>query len=401
MNISKSIRAGLLAAGLLLLCHPDAQAQRERKQSAVRIKFAYVGEPHDGRVLVASGGGYANPLMGKFKTRGLFGYLDTLGGIAIPFEYDYGSDFRDGYAVVGVGEPEQRRFGIIDTTGRRVVPCMYADVLPFSDGRALLLESRETGRKYGYADTTGRIAIPMEYDYAAVFRNGTAVVGRGSWSTDEQGRWSFDGKAGVIDTTGRMIIPLEYDDASLFSEGLAAVGREGKYYVLWGYVDRSGELVIPMRYYEAGDFQDGLALVSRVMQGAPRYGFIDKTGDEVIPCQYDYAKPFAEGLAWVGVGVYPDCAYWLIDRTGRNVLSYKVYDLNDSGRYGHVSAAVPDENGVLRYGLLSKTGRVVVPFEYDRITIFSERDPKTGRMVERGSAERAGKSVGFTVRKRD
>ena len=79
----------------------------------------------------------------------------------------------------------------------------------------------------------------------------------------------------------------------------------------------------------------------------------------------------------------------------------RVYDLNDSGRYGHVSAAVPDENGVLRYGLLSKTGRVVVPFEYDRITIFSERDPKTGRMVERGSAERAGKSVGFTVRKRD
>lgn len=216
----------------------------------------------------------------------------------------------------------------------------------------------------------------MTYDAATPFSDGTAVVGIGQWTRQEQGNWKFDGKSGLIDTTGRVLVPVEYDGAQNFSEELAAVGRMGKYYVLWGYINRTGEQVIPLRYYEAARFSDGLARVSRVKDGAPRYGFIDKRGEEVIPCQYDYAKNFSDGFAWVGQGAYPDCAYRLNDRLGRKVLPYVVYDLSDSGRYGHVSAAVPDENGVLRYGLLSRTGRVVVPFEYDRITIFPSVTPK-------------------------
>lgn len=387
----------LLPLGLLPGC-PEALAQRAA-QPRSHTRYNYVGEPHDGRILVASGDQYAHPYRGKHRTRGRFGYLDTVYREVIPLEYTYGSDFHAGFAVVGRDEEGVRRFGMIDMAGRRVIPCVYDDVQPFHDGRALLMRIGEEERKYGFADTSGRVVIPLTYDYASSFREGAAVVGKGSWNEAGDGRREFRGKAGLIDTTGRVIIPLEYDDASPFSDELAAVGRMGKYYLLWGYVDRSGMLAVPLRYYEAGDFRDGLARVSRVIGGTPRYGFIDKQGEEAIPCQFDYAKPFSDGFTWVGQGVYPDCAYWLIDRTGRKVLPYAVYDLNDSGGYGHVSAAVPDEHGVLRYGVLSKSGRLVVPFEYDSITIFSERDPATGRMVERGSAERDGKSVGFTIRR--
>lgn len=387
----------LLPLVLLSGC-PETLAQRG-VQPRPLTKYNYVGEPHDGRILVASGDEYAHPLRGKHRTRGRFGYLDTLHRVVIPQEYAYGSDFHEGYAVVGQDAEGVRRFGMIDTTGRQVIPCMYDDVQPFHDGRALLECIGEGERKYGFADTGGRVVIPLTYDYATPFREGAAVVAKGNWNEAGDGRREFKGKAGLIDTTGRVIIPLEYDDASPFSEELAAVGRMGKYYILWGYVNREGVLVIPLRYYEAGDFRDGLARVSRVVGGTPRYGFIDKGGEEAIPCQFDYAKPFSDGFAWVGQGVYPDCAYWLIDHAGRKVLPYVVYDLNDSGGYGHVTAAVPDEHGVLCYGVLSKSGRVVIPFEYDSITIFSERDPATGRMVERGSAERDGKSVGFTIRR--
>ncbi|MEQ3125063.1 WG repeat-containing protein [Alistipes putredinis] len=81
------------------------------------------------------------------------------------------------------------------------------------------------------------------------------------------------------------------------------------------------------------------------------------------------------------------------------MIDYKVYQVNPSGKFGHASAAVPDSTGLLRFGVLDGRGRVIVPFEYDDITIFSEWDSAAAAYVERGIAEVKGKKYPFALRR--
>lgn len=84
---------------------------------------------------------------------------------------------------------------------------------------------------------------------------------------------------------------------------------------------------------------------------------------------------------------------------GKPLIDYKVYQVNPSGKFGHASAGVPDSTGLLRFGVLDGRGRVIVPFEYDDITIFSEWDSAATAYVERGIAEVKGKKYPFALRR--
>lgn len=152
---------------------------------------------------------------------------------------------------------------------------------------------------------------------------------------------------------------------------LAAVGQMGKYYVRRGFIDAAGTLVIPCKYYEVSSFRNGRAVVCIVSGGALKYGSIDRNGREILPCIYDWVQHTPFGTTWVGEGEdFASRACTLLDVSGKPLIDYKVYQVNPSGKFGHASAAVPDSTGLLRFGVLDGRGRVIVPFEYDDITIF-------------------------------
>ena len=134
------------------------------------------------------------------------------------------------------------------------------------------------------------------------------------------------------------------------SEVLAAVGQMGKYYVRRGFIDAAGTLVIPCKYYEVSSFRNGRAVVCIVSGGALKYGSIDRNGREILPCIYDWVQHTPFGTTWVGEG--EDFA-----------------------------------------------SRVIIPFEYDDITIFSEWDSAATAYVERGIAEVKGKKYPFALRR--
>lgn len=384
------IPSWFLAVALLLFGIASAYGQSLTEREAK--KYNYVGPVSEGLVLVHTGGQAANPKLGRYHTDGRFGFTDTSGRVVVEPLYDYARDFVGGLAVVGCGKGEERRFGAIDRTGREVIACTWDDVSDCNDGLCLLMQNMGTHRRYGFADASGRMVVPVGYDYAVPFSEGAAVVGFGRWEQPQ-----FFGKYGFIDTEGRPLTEVVYDGASSFSEGFAAAGRMGKYYVKWGYVDAEGKEVIPFEYFSAEPFCNGLAVVSRISGGAPKYGYIDTEGREVIPCRYDSAQSYRNGSMWVGEGVYPDCAYTLLGPDGRPLIDYKVYELNASGVGGVASAAVPDDNGTLRFGVLDAKGRIVVPFEYDDVTIFTEWDPATQSYVSRGLAVLNGKNHPFRL----
>lgn len=389
---------------LTIVAMPSYAQRSSSGSKKLGSKYNYVGSGRDGRILVHRGGENSDPRQGMFRTDGFFGYTDTLGREVVPLVYDYARDFSGGFAVVGRGEKgEERRFGIIDREGQEILPCLYIYVSEFSEGRARVETEKDSLQQYGYVDTLGRFVVPVKYDRAFDFCEGVACVATGQWSADSRTAnelIDFTGKYGFIDANGAEVIPLDYDDASSFSEGLAAVGKMGKYYVKWGYVNAKGSLVIPCEYYEVSSFWAGRAIVCRVSGGKLKYGCINPAGQEILPCIYDWVDRTRMGTIWVGEGEDPMTrACSMLDGSGAALMDYKVYQVNPSGKYGQASAAIPDADGLLRFGVLDCRGRVIVPFKYDDVTLFSEWDTEINNFVERGLAVLDGQEYPFVVSK--
>lgn len=359
----------------------------------------------DGIIQVIEGGRYNMP---EGADNGKYGYVDTLGQIIVAPAYDYGRRFHNGFA----GVERAGKWGAVDRRGREIVPAKWDCLENFEEGVAIGAIGRPYHWRYSLIDTAGRIT-PIKYDYCAKrFSCGLAVVGKGTYEADlsqgipkgltaEDMLQEFKGKHGYIKPDGRLAIPLQYDAADDFSEnGLAPVGMQGKYYNKWGFIDTTGRMVIPCNYFYAGQFYRGRAVVGKVMPGGKlRYGYIDDSGRTVIPLRYDMASNFDFANTWVGAdGGDGETRYWLIDRNGKQVLSFPVYRLQDGGKYGHAAAAVRDKTGALRYGIVANSGRILVPFEYDSIDIFTDLDTQTLEACETAVVTQDGRKFRLEIR---
>jgi len=174
------------------------------------------------------------PLINK---DGKFGYLNKIGEVAIPFEYDFTYVFKDGLAAV----KKTGKWGFIDKTGCFVIPLKYDAVRAgiFYEGRAAV----SIGGKWGYIDRTGAELTPFTHDYVDIpeaaensdkSKNISNISPFDEVSGFREGvaRVKKDGKYGCIDKTGSVIIPIEYDCATNFSEGIAVVKKDGVWMIL-------------------------------------------------------------------------------------------------------------------------------------------------------------------------
>lgn len=382
----------------MALCLIVAGAAAQTPETLQRLKafYTYVGPFEEGMAVVCKNG---NSSMDRQSATGRFWYVDTLGKVCFEEVYDYAFSFQGGAAIVGKGKVYERKFGLINQAGKLLTECIWEEINPMWDGIAVA-RNGTTEYTYSLIDSLGH-ETKLDYDFCSNFSEGLAVVGRGTRSfpaelvRGEPG--IFVGKHGFIDKAGNLVIALDFDEAKPFWNGLAPVGKQGKYYIKWGFIDKKGTLVIPINYYEVSAFSNNRAKVGKIVNGKPAYGYIDPFGNEVIPCQYTYAGHFQFANAWVGVeDENKRTAYMLINAGGKEMMTYKVYDLNDSGKYGHASAAVWDD-GRLYYGLLDIKGRVVLPFEYDEVVIYSGYDDQTGKQIECGQATKDGEVFTFDL----
>ena len=71
----------------------------------------------------------------------------------------------------------------------------------------------DTAGLWGWIDTQGNEVIPPQYIYAMSFFNGRAIVCKGEWTVDQQGRyWCENENWGIIDKTGKEIVPCMFDE---------------------------------------------------------------------------------------------------------------------------------------------------------------------------------------------
>jgi hypothetical protein len=254
-------------------------------------------------------GGFAGVLM-----NGMCGYIDRKGSLVVPLRYDEASSFRDGWGLVKL----RPRYTYVNSEGDEIGQ-WFADAESFSEGlaavAALSAEQDPGGRRYGFIDVHGQTAIAPRFEDAEPFAEGLAAVRVAS-------HW------GYIDVNGAMAIEPRFDLAGPFSEGLASVEIEGK----MGYVDTSGAMVIEPRFETdrwqsdpdekpvfVGRFVDGLAAVRFALgpEAEGGWGFINTMGEFVIAPRYENATAFSEGLA----AVQQDDRWGYVDPTGTTVIA--------------------------------------------------------------------------------
>ncbi len=242
------------------------------------------------------------------------------------------SGFSEGYAIVTFYDSDDnKKYGYIDTTGKLAIPYEeYEEAHPFSEGLARIKKDN----KYGYINTNGEIVIPCFFQWADDFSDGLARVGR-------KEEWMVDG---FINTKGEMVIITNYERTKSFTDGLAAVKKDGG---LWGYINTKGELAIPHQFKNAYEFSEGIAqvmyeyrrgsrkwepdgyintkgelLIKDMPTGIYGYadieyfsngfireevrgliGYLNTKGETVIPHSYWQASIFTNGFAFVKTGI--------------------------------------------------------------------------------------------------
>jgi WG containing repeat len=155
--------------------------------------------------------------------------------------------------------------------------------------------------------------------------------------------------------------------------GLYRVSVDGK----WGYIDKTGAIKIRPQFDVAHDFSDGLATVLVVEGDVQKWGYIDTSGTVVIQPQFDQAFDFSEGLAAVVIGSSEDedlrCGF--IDKTGRVVIpmQYEYPAAPATWKFSEgLCAVMVEEAGQQLWGFIDKTGTMVIKAQFATALDFSE-----------------------------
>ena len=273
---------------------------------------------------------------------------------------------------------------------------------------------------WGYKDAEGKIRIEPQFDRAYSFdRESIAIVlingilkainKRGGWESltryiriepakapHDVIRVRLNGKYGFVDQTGKEVVPIKYDGVSIFLNDEKAPGSVAKLNGKYGIIDKTGKEMVPIKYDKIDFFFTDAKIVRAKLND--KWGFIDQTGKVVIPFKYDEVKddsqgPFSyEGQETIFLGFRsifsPDAPL-----TNIAALTSDESWRGFSKRWPWGRGASEDAKVKLdgKWGLIDRTGNVVVPIKYDHLGSFKwglievRLDGKDGYVDEYGN----------------
>ncbi len=201
-------------------------------------------------------------------------YIDKSGNYITDIEFKCGSDFVDGYAIVGVDNRDKVNGYIwaeMDKKGnlnyQKFAGIEYIEIHFGSKQDDKIIKFSKNG-KVGLMKRNGKIVIDAQYDHIGGFYDDIAVT-------------INDEKEGLIDSKGNVIVAPQFDDINSFHDGLAVI----KINELYGFINTKGKIVINPIYKHAKKFCHGLALVEI---DDNIVGYINKKGEIIYKMQISY-----------------------------------------------------------------------------------------------------------------
>lgn len=262
--------------------------------------------------------------LGRYETKGLYGFVDTNGIEVVSPKYFEAGDFHEGLAWVQLNG----KSGFIDKLGNVVVPLIYdnsgfSNTSFFSSGLARVL----LGNMFGFIDKKGKVVIPLIYDFCGDFIGQLATV-------KQYNKW------GCINTNGELVIPIVHDNLTILDGDIIKISDNGKpvYFNskgavteykeqnvnelifesggLYGLKDLKGNIVVQPKYDFISQFNEGVATTSI----NEKLGAIDIAGRELFPPKYDITRETREfyyNRGFAKINLEPMGKMLYIDKAGR------------------------------------------------------------------------------------
>ncbi len=270
-----------------------------------------------------------------------WGYLDTIGQIRVPTEYDFARDFKNEIGIVEF----DNKWGVVNADAKVLVPCVYdeVDFLDKTDDQILQISLHR--QKYGLIDTLGQVTVNLMYDQIGNYSEGRLAVKRGN-------KWGF------VDEAGEEIIACQFNKIKNFSDGIAIVRKGTK----WGAIDKRGNVLVDFKYNHLGNFKNGLSCFN----GSYGKGYLNEIGDTIIIPQFQRANDFENGVARVA----QDGKYGLINTQGEYILRPKYGDIKAFNEHGLAVVRYGKNN--IRYGIINRQGKLISDKDYQEIRDFVE-----------------------------
>ena len=279
--------------------------------------------------------------------------IDSNGNVLFTIMAESVYKYRDGLARVKqlnlVNNQWVRGYGYINKVGELVIPAEYEKAKDFVDDRAWV---RRKGESNWTLINKEGIEIPTK---------GYSKVGNIIEGYSDRIAVYEDGKMGWIDRDGNEVIPCKYLGYTLFDKefGLVCVmpydSKSGKY----GYIDKNGEVQIPFQFLQAGfaSFHNGY---SRATVGN-RTVLINEKGEVVFRPKYGSLQNVNYGL--MAVATKSNRAGWGFINFDNEMVIPAIYDnVNEFNELGY---CVAEKKGLS--GLIDTTGKMIIDFKYDMI----------------------------------
>lgn len=211
---------------------------------------------------------------------GLYGIVNQVGKIIIPFKYKKISCERNGFWLA---QHENGLWGGIDLDEKVILPFRFKIEPLFAYGYAAVMDDQ---RKWSVIDKTGKPIHAGQYDNAEFYSKGIFKI----WEKN---------KMGYLDSAGLVLLPPRYDYASPINQNYCVVRQGGKYGIRKISTDETANLQYDYMdhddFLRARDNKRDLLLVKK----NNKYGYINLEGEVIIPIQYEKALTFKESYASV------------------------------------------------------------------------------------------------------
>lgn len=147
-----------------------------------------------------------------------------------------------------------------------------------------------------------------------------------------------------------------------------------------GYINTQGKLVIDTKFDAIGARTNNFTLDElAAVDFDKKCGYINKTGKKIIDFRYDACFDFSEGLALVMEGSNDEPIY--IDKLGNTLIDFKKLGFKFPRSASLESQPLNFSEGLSSFqmtgnegkvGFIDKTGKIVVPAQFDFASKFSE-----------------------------
>lgn len=187
---------------------------------------------------------------------------------------------------------------------------------------------------------------------------------------------------GVMNEWGMECVPCIYESVvpdEFYRPQYCFIRLDGRV----GTCDMDGNILVPCEW--SNIIRDSVRRLWKVSCGDNTWGLLDDDGMMLLPCEYDRISNWDENslLLEIEKGDW----FGLIEPDGTCVLTcnYLRTKFNEKGYAKlNMNGFVDDENHIKggRWGVINRKGKVIVPCEYDRISLYSnEIDAYWGNMI--------------------